>query len=204
MQVQLHYVHPYLIEEIAPWIFAMDHTNYARWLSIFIEGGAIGILDNETALMKWTIGGLEIARLVSEFMGRNKAYAEETKESIPHHEDSDSFKKCFRKDVGSLRKVFEETGNPFEKSNVLVHVMTQVVMNEAAVQDAKATGKAQYDAYRNERLATCRKSIYDVIPQNNLALFWNKNSIKTMKEKMKVVSLQQERKLYASLYVSCQ
>ncbi len=62
----------------------------------------------------------------------------------------------------------------------------------------------QYDAYKNERLATCRKSIYDVIPRNNLALFWSKNSIKTTKEKIKVVSLQQERKLYASLYVSCQ
>ena len=56
----------------------------------------------------------------------------------------------------------------------------------------------------NERLVTCSKSIYDVIPRNNFALFRNKNSVKTTKEKMKVVSLQRERKLYASLYVSCQ
>jgi hypothetical protein len=213
-------------EQISPWMFAMDHTNYARWLPIFIEdlkrlsvrhpsvyqefmqgnftvtktnrafssmgvdqghkqnnkiikvdGGAIGILDNETTLMKWMIGGPEIARLVNEFMGGNEADAEETKQSIPHHEDSDSFKKRFRKDVGSLRKAFEETGNPFEESNVLVHVMTRIVMNETAVQsvkDAKATWKAQYEAYRTERLATCRKSIYDVIPRNNLALFRNK------------------------------
>ncbi len=155
------------LDEIALWMFAMDHTNNARWLTIFIEdlkrlsvrhpsvyqelmkgnftvtktntafssmgvdqgheqnnkivkveGGAIGILDNETALMKWIIGGPEIARLVNEFTGRNEA--EETKESIPHHEDSDSFEKRFHKDGGSLRKAFEETGNPFEENNVLV------------------------------------------------------------------------------------
>ena len=25
------------LEKIAPWMFAMDHTNYARWLPIFIH-----------------------------------------------------------------------------------------------------------------------------------------------------------------------
>ena len=54
-----------------------------------VEGGAIGILDNETALMKWMIGGPEISRLVKEFNGRNQTDEEETKENLPHHEDSD-------------------------------------------------------------------------------------------------------------------
>ena len=25
------------LEETAPWVFALDHTNYARWLPVFIE-----------------------------------------------------------------------------------------------------------------------------------------------------------------------
>jgi hypothetical protein len=134
------------LEEIALWVFTMDHTNYARWLPLFIEdlkrlfvrhpciyqefmqgnftvtktnrafssmgvdqaheqnnkivkveGGAIGILDNETALMKWMIGGPEIARLVKEFYGRNQTDEEETKENLPQHEDSDLFEKVFGK-----------------------------------------------------------------------------------------------------------
>jgi hypothetical protein len=105
---------------------------------------------------------------VKEFKGRNETDKEERKEIIPHHNDSDSFENRFRKDA------FEETGNPFEKNDVLFHVMTRIVMNETAVQlakDAKAIGRNQYEAYRNERLVTCSKSIYDVMPRNNLALF---------------------------------
>ena len=53
-------------------------------------------------------------------------------------------------------KTLEEVGNPFEESNVLVHVMTRIVMSEDAVQsvnDAKATGKAQYEVYSKRK--TC-------------------------------------------------
>ena len=98
------------LDEIAPWMFALDHTNYSRWLPVFIQDmkmlkskhthvcnqfqkghftfkrtnrpfscmaedqaheqnnknvktdeGAVVILDGESALMKWMIGGPEIA-----------------------------------------------------------------------------------------------------------------------------------------------
>jgi hypothetical protein len=116
------------LDEIAPWMFALDHTHYSRWLPIFIQdmkmfeikhpniynefqkghvtykktdrsfssmaedqaheqsnkdvktdGGAVGILDNESSLMKWMIGGPEIARLVKDFNRKE----EESKEKTP-------------------------------------------------------------------------------------------------------------------------
>ena len=104
------------LEQLVPWMFALDHTNYSRWLPIFIsdlkqlpakhpkiydefvkgnftskktsrrfsslpedqaheqndklvkiDGGALGILDNHTSLMKWMVAGPEIARIVKAF-----------------------------------------------------------------------------------------------------------------------------------------
>ena len=247
------------LEEIVPWVFALDHTNYARWLPIFIQdlkmlssrhpsihkefmegnftvrktrkafstiaedqaheqnnkiikidGGAIGILDNETALLKWMVGGPEIARLVNEFKNYDEESEDEDKtpkEELPHHEDSNSFEKRFRKDVASLEATLSEIGNPFDEGDILFQIMTKNVMADPSiksVQNAKKIGEAQYQAYVRERLLTCKKSIYEVIPKNKLSLFRNKNAVKFSKEKLKVVSLQQDRKLYASLYVACQ
>ena len=57
------------------------------------DGGAVGILDNESSLVKWMIGGPEIARLVKDFNRKE----EESEAEKRHHEDTDE--KKFRKDV---------------------------------------------------------------------------------------------------------
>jgi hypothetical protein len=101
------------LEEIAPWVFALDHANYARWLSVFIEDlKRLSVrhpcIYQEFMRENFTVTninrafssiGVEIARLVKEFKGRNETYKEETKENLPHHDDSDSFEKRFRKDA---------------------------------------------------------------------------------------------------------
>ena len=100
-----------------------------------------------------------------------------------------------------------EVGNPFDEGDILLQLMTKNIMADPSIksiQDAKRIGEAQYQAYVRERLLTCNKSIYEVISRNKLYLFRNKNAVKASKDKWKVVSLQQNRKLYASLYVACQ
>ena len=238
---------------IVPWMFALDHTHYSRWLPIFIQdmqmlemkhpdiyseflkghfthkktdrpfscmaedqaheqnnkdvktdGGAVGILDNESSLVKWMIGGPEIARLVRNF---NSTEERETGEK-KHHEDTDAFETKFRKDVRSFKQSFTEAGNPFsDEYDSLVQVMTRTIMNSSAadsVINAKNIGKVQYDQYVQKRLVTCEQSIYDAIPKNNLPIFRAKNTVSTSKGKLKMTSLKDDCKLYASLYVACQ
>ncbi|CAG9817114.1 unnamed protein product [Phaedon cochleariae] len=104
-----------VLVDICPWMFALDHTNYARWLPVFVKtlqeleihhhsineefmkgkfvsmktnrsfsaiaddqlhkqsnkkikeiGGAIGLLNNPTALLKWTVGGPDIVKMISD------------------------------------------------------------------------------------------------------------------------------------------
>ena len=51
---------------------------------------------------------------------------------------------------------------------------------------------------------TGKVSIYTPISKNKLPLFREKNTLTTTKEKLQVVSLKQDCKLFASLYLSCQ
>ena len=240
------------LDQIAPWMFCLDHTHYSRWLPIYIsdlkylqakhpavyrefirghftskktsrtfsaiaedqaheqnnklikiEGGAIGILDNHASLMKWMVGGPEIARVVSSFNNEE----DKDQEDLFHHEDTDSHEKRFRKNVLSFKTAFDELGNPFEEGDILINVVSKHIMNESAatsVRVAYATGKKQYDEYLNDRLVTGKVSIYAPISKNKLPLFREKNTLTTTKAKLQIVSLKQDCKLFASLYVSCQ
>ena len=148
------------LNEIAPSMFALDHTHFARRLPIFIQdlkmletkhpdifcefqkghfiykktdrpfscmaedqvhdqnnkdvktdGRAVGILDNESSLMKWMIGGPEIARLVKNF--NNEQHVAMNK----HHEDTDAHENRFRKDVKNFKEYVAEVGNPFSEDD---------------------------------------------------------------------------------------
>ena len=241
------------LDEIAPWMFALDHTHYSRWLPIFIQdmkmleikhpniynefqkghftykktdrpfssmvedqaheqnnkdvktdGGAVGILDNESSLMKWMISGPEIVRLVKDFNRKE----EESEAEKRHHEDKDAFEKKFRKDVQNFKESVAEVGNPFtNEEDSLVQIVTRTIMNNDSVEsvkNARNIGIEQYKEYIRERLVTCEKSISLTIPKNSLPLFRIKNTVSASKGKLKVASLQDDCKLYASLYVACQ
>ena len=102
-----------VLTQICPWMFALDHVHYSRWLPVFLktlkdlevrhpqvhkefisgkfvtqksnkpfsslsddhvheqcnrnvkhDGGAVGLMNNPTALLKWMIAGPEISRMV--------------------------------------------------------------------------------------------------------------------------------------------
>jgi len=56
------------------------------------EGGAIGILDNENALLKWMVSGPRISSLIEEF--EKKSFLKDEKDGgAKHHEDNNAFEK---------------------------------------------------------------------------------------------------------------
>lgn len=58
------------------------------------EGGAIGILDNEYALLKWMVSGPRISSLIKEF--EKKSFLKDEKDvGAKHHEDNNTFEKRF-------------------------------------------------------------------------------------------------------------
>jgi hypothetical protein len=74
---------------------AEDQAHEQNNKDVKTDGGAVGIFDNESSLMKWMIGGPEIARILKDFNRKEESEAEKR-----HHEDTDE--KKFRKDVQGL------------------------------------------------------------------------------------------------------
>jgi hypothetical protein len=120
-----------------------------------IDGGAIGILDNHTSMIKWMIAGPEISCILRSF----EVEEDRTEEDAPHHEDTDSHEKRFRTDLTSFKSTLDELGSPFEEENVLMNVVTRQIMSDEAatsVNSAYDTGKKQYEDYVRQRLIKMR------------------------------------------------
>ncbi len=184
----------------------VDHAHEQNNKIIKGDGGVTGILDKPDALLKWMVAGPEIAFIVQEYedlLGRGGSASE-----THHHEDTPSFEKRFAKDVSSFAAVLEREGNPFEEEDgVLVTLFSKVLMNQEAIHSVKVareTGKSHYLKFKEDRCTLGKKSIHDVIKKNKFSLFRNKNSVITPKSTLKLTSIKQDCKLFASLYVVCQ
>ena len=159
------------VDDLIPWLFALDHVNYARWLPVFLhdlkqlpaqnnifeefsrgyftikksdhvfsnmgmdqahernnkiiktDGGVIGIIDNEQALLEWAVAGPQIVDMLQDVY----AFDEENDEGFRHHrEDTDAFESKSREDRDKLFNAFLEFGNPFEEEgSYLIHLTTK-------------------------------------------------------------------------------
>ena len=141
------------LRDILPWFFALDHTHYSRWMSVFLEdvlklqasnegtyqalskgyftvrktnrnfscigidqaheqnnkivkgdGGAIGIMDNKSKLLRWAVAGPIIADMLNVQGEMNNG------EICSHHEDNDNFEASFKSDIEALTQASTECG----------------------------------------------------------------------------------------------
>jgi hypothetical protein len=239
------------LTKMMPWIFALDQTNYSRWLPVHIrdmqelsikhpdvyekfingffvvhkthkrfstialdqaheqenavvkgEGGAVGLTENPSALIRWMISGPEIARIVSEF---EKTTSSRSADSLKHHEQKYSHQAAFCRDVQSVTDSFEELGNPFEEEGKdLLAVDTRDIMSDGVVEAVKNVlkiGQEQYTSYVECRLKYRTTPISEPIPRNKLVLFHNSDEKVQSKDKSKVVQLKNDCSLFSRLYI---
>ena len=199
---------------LVPWFFALNHTNYARWLPVHIrdmesldkeipllaaqfrkghfvvqksyrpffstpidqaheqnnkivkgDGGAIGLTESSSQLLRWMVAGPEISRIIDEF----KLSEEFMKKR--HGEGPNAF----QNQVKSLCSVLEEMINPFlEQNEDLLLLRTRDITDSSVVETAKKIeeiGKVQYQAFVTKRLEKRTASLFEPIKRNKLSLF---------------------------------
>ena len=114
------------------------------------DGRAIGIFDNEQALLDWTISGPYIADMLSDFGGTAN------KKSSKHHEDSVAFEKKFRLHRQLLIGSFLQFGNPFMVPlNGLQNIVSKEILaeeNANSVSNALKVGEAQSKHFTAKRI----------------------------------------------------
>ena len=98
-------------------VFSAIETDQAQKKNnkvIETDGGAIGIFDNERALLGWALPGPHISDMIFESINSN---------STTHHKDSDLFEKQFRLKHSLLVEAFQKvdiliTDSPSELINI--------------------------------------------------------------------------------------
>ena len=148
---------------------AIDQAHEQNNKLIKIDGGAIGIFENESALLKWTVAGL----MVSDMLKNADIVNGKTREFNYHHKDNESFNKKFVSDKQTFTNALEEVGNLFlEEGDQLVHIKTKQLLSEKAcklILDATETGEKQLETFVKERLIEGNSSIYDKIIKKNIS-----------------------------------
>ena len=97
-------------------------------------GGAVGLMDNPSALGCWMVAGPEMARLIMEF----EAKVHPNSGEICHHDTTLSAQKAFAKDVRSILAV---TKDPFEEDSLDLQVLDTKDTNTAVIETTQASWK---------------------------------------------------------------
>ena len=102
----------------------IDQSHEQNNKKVKVDGGAIGIFDNENAMLDWSVASPVIADLVTEFFD-NEGFSEvedgvvmeklNEPEGQKHHEDTHKFEETFVENRIKLVSVFMKYGNPFEE-----------------------------------------------------------------------------------------
>lgn len=232
------------LNHMLPWFFSLDHTNYARWLTVYIEdiraieknssplytefcdgkftvnktcrlfssmgedqaheqhnkvikddGGAVGIFDNEQAVLQWAISGPAISKLL-------EPQEETSFQERSHHEDTEAFEKKFRSDSEKLHQAFVLWGNPFEELEPgLVHQISKRVLSDEAEESVKCALKIGME--KSEKFKHDRVSLYQTIHRNKLPIFRKKNDVVASKKKQAVASIKEQVSMFKDLYIGC-
>ena len=141
------------------------------------DGGAIGLTENPSQLLRWMICGPEVSRLINEFQTSEELTKKSQSEGpdLRHHEQMSGVQATFQKQVKALCTTFVEMGNPFleESEDLLVLDTRDIVDTSVAetVRKIEEPGKTQFKAFVADRLEKQTVSLFEPIKRNNLALF---------------------------------
>lgn len=143
------------------------------------DGGSIGILENETTLLKWAVAG----PIMSDLLNQTDQDLHNTQKLPKYHGDTDLYEKNFKNDRNSILEALMEDGNPFcEEESILVKIVLKHVLDENATSSARCARENalnQFDCFVDDQLRNGTTSLYDNITKNNLLLFRSKNTVVT-------------------------
>ena len=151
-----------------------DHLHEQNNKLVKGDGGAVDILANDTALLKWMVAGPEIARIVRDFEVTDDVAQRDKTNPQWHHEDTLRFQSRFVRHVSEVVKSVRSDGNPFAEQELQTADNRKIVMTESAeksVAEARVKGQEQYQQFVQDRLVFGRKSVSEPLPKTNLKLF---------------------------------
>ena len=174
------------------------------------DGGAIGLTENSSELLRWMVSGPEIARIIGEFEASKDLISHNQSKSpnLLHHEQVKSIQGAFEKQVTALCDVVEKMSNPFmeDSSDLLVLDSRDIVDAEvvATIRKIQQVGQENFASFVEDRLEKRTTPLFHPITRNKLPLFSCPPKRTISKDKQQIASLKKTCALFSQLYVSCQ
>ena len=187
---------------------AIDHAHEQNNICVKGDGGAIGLTENSSELLRWMIAGPEIARIITEFEISKDIRSSKTKcTDTLHREQSRSAQSKFEQQVHALCDTMEKMGNPFteDSTDLLVLDSGDIADPEVieSIRKVEKLGQEQFNNFVETRLEKKTTSLFSPITKNKLQLFSNQKKRTAPKQKLQIESLKKMCTLFAQLYVSC-
>lgn len=182
---------------------AIDQAHEQNNAKVKEQGGAIGLTQDPSGLLRWTLGGPEVVRLLSEFKSEEEG---DKRIKRLHHEQYPAYQKKFMGKVVSLKDSFLESGNPFEeKGPHLFALDTRILAGDFGVATflkMEEKGLKIYHEFVQERLIEKKKSIFEKIKRVSASIFHpNTENNKQKQQSLKEKSLQTDVQLFSRLFI---
>ena len=176
---------------------APDHALEQENRRLKVNGGIVGITQNENALRRFFLIAPELKRLSLKFeenIGINLV-----KKRTTHHELYGSKSKRISDNVSKLKKIFENHGDPFRQTtNDLNNMLSHAVLPDAVAKDIldrDREGERLFQEFVKIRLKDGAFSAWDEMNRRKLGTFVNCNIQSSTQKGDKVVKLKEERGL---------
>ena len=152
---------------------AIDQAHEQNNKIVKIDGGAIGLMDDEQSLIEWAVSGPSISQMVKDV--NSDIMMDLCELNSPHH----VFEASFRNHRNLLLKSFCQFGNPFKETREdLINIVSKVVFPKVAsysVMKAYDLGQEQVDLFFKKRISNLelvkKESLYDTIHRNRFMLY---------------------------------
>jgi hypothetical protein len=126
-----------------------DHLHEQNKKMIKGDGEAIGILVNESALLKRMVGGPEISQMVQEFEVTANNKATTNNDIQHHHKATKSFQSRLSRHVSAVVESMQQDGNPFAQQELKIVDSKKRFMTASAERSAFEPRTTRQQKYAN-------------------------------------------------------
>ena len=177
---------------------ALDEGHEQNNACVKGDGGAIGLTENPTALLRWMVAGPEMARIVEEFL--SMLDKKEADSHQCHHEDKPTTQVMFLNHTKSLIKAMKSMGNPFcDTSGDLIVLDAREVVDVAVAESMQKLVKLGHDKCKEffvNRLVNCTVNIWERLSKNKVQLFRTRTHKEKSRMQKQLFSMKHNRTLF--------
>ena len=176
---------------------AIDQANEQNKSVVKVDGDAIDLTEDPSALRRWMVAGPEVNKQVEDV---SSVCGISPNKKSKHHKEAHATQKYFLQKVKRPQAILAEMGNPFEEESSELYALdtkdvldTQVAETMARLSD---TGKKKYSNFMNSLNNREMSAFDESLKKNKCALFGHTGKQDTTSSISKLDILKYDCKLW--------